>query len=220
MKTSIFSILMLLLAAAFARADWVLVQKTDTAGQENVVTTKIKDEQARVDMGDKMTVIVGAEGMTMLMHAQKMMMKMDLATMKAAMEMAGKAMPGQQPPAKPVATGQKEKIGEWDAEIFTWEGQMGKGRFWVAKDFPKHKEISAINDKLGKVVGRSMSGLAPQASDFDGMVVKSEVTMMGKSVTSQLVSAKDEAVDPKEFVLPAGYNEMKMPAMPGAAPSK
>ena len=211
---------MLLLAAAFARADWVLVQKTDTAGQENVVTTKIKDEQARVDMGDKMTVIVGAEGMTMLMHAQKMMMKMDLATMKAAMEMAGKAMPGQQPPAKPVATGQKEKIGEWDAEIFTWEGQMGKGRFWVAKDFPKHKEISAINDKLGKVVGRSMSGLAPQASDFDGMVVKSEVTMMGKSVTSQLVSAKDEAVDPKEFVLPAGYNEMKMPAMPGAAPSK
>jgi len=197
-----------------------MVQKTDAGGQAIEVTTKIKGDLARVDQGDKMTVIVGAEGMTMLMHAQKMLMKMDVATMKAAMDMAGKVMPGQQAAAKPVATGQKEKVGEWDTEIFTWEGQMGKGRFWVAKDFPKYQEINAISDKLGKVVGKAMSGLAPQASDFDGMVVKSEVTMMGKSVNSQLVSAKEETLDDKEFVPPTDYNEMKMPAMPGAAPSK
>jgi len=220
MKTPLLSLLALLLVATLARADWVLVQKTDTAGQAIEVTTKIKGDLARVDQGDKMTVIVGAEGMTMLMHAQKMLMKMDLATMKAAVEMAGKAMPGQQAAAKPVATGQKEKVGEWDTEIFTWEGQMGKGRFWVAKDFPKYQEINAISDKLGKVVGKAMSGLAPQASDFDGMVVKSEMTMMGKSVNSQLVSAKEETLDAKEFAPPADYNEMKMPAMPGAAPSK
>lgn len=213
MKMHAFSFAVLLLAATFARADWVLVQKTNTAGEEHQVTTKIKGEQARVDMGDKMSVIVGAEGMTMLMHAQKMMMKMDLATMKATLEKAGKGATGQ-PPAKPVATGQKEKVGEWDTEIFTWEGQMGKGRFWVAKDFPKHAEISTISDKLGKVVGGAAAGLAPQASDFDGMVVKSEMTMMGKSVTSSLVSAKEETLDPAEFVAPAGYNEMKMPGAP------
>ena len=84
MKTPFLSILALLLAATLARADWVVVQKTDTAGQAIEVTTKIKGDLARVDQGDKMTVIVGAEGMTMLMHAQKMLMKMDLATMKAA----------------------------------------------------------------------------------------------------------------------------------------
>ncbi|WP_395743094.1 DUF4412 domain-containing protein [Prosthecobacter sp.] len=210
MKTNIFSLIVLLLAATFARADWVLVQRTETAGKENLVTTKIKGEQARVDMGDKMTVIVGAEGMTMLMHAQKAMMKMDLATMKAILEKAAQSSAGQ-PVAKPVATGQKEKVGDWDTEIYTWEGPMGKGRFWVAKDFPKHKEISAISDKLGKVVGGAVSGLSPQASDFDGMVVKSEVSMMSKSVSSQLVSAKEETVDAKEFVAPADYNEMKMP---------
>jgi hypothetical protein len=69
-------------------------------------------------------------------------------------------------------------------------------------------------------MGGLVSGISPQASDFDGMVVKSEVTMMGKGVNSRLVSAKEETVDPSEFVPPAGYNEMKMPAMPGAAPSK
>ena len=219
MKTLALSFVVLVLAATFARADWVLVQKTDTAGQESLVTTKIKGDQARVDMGEKMTVIVGSEGMIMLMHAQKMMLKRDLASIKATVEMAGKGATDKQT-AKPVATGQKEKVGEWDTEIFTWEGQMGKGRFWVAKDFPKHAEISAISDKLGKVVGKSMAGMSPQASDFDGMVVKSEVTIMGKSITSSLVSAKDEMVDPQEFLAPADYNEMKMPAMPSGAPSK
>jgi len=219
MKTLALSFVVLVLAATLARADWVLVQKTDTAGQESLVTTKIKGDQARVDMGEKMTVIVGSEGMIMLMHAQKMMLKRDLASIKATVEMAGKGVTDK-PAAKPVATGQKEKIGEWDTEIFTWEGQMGKGRFWVAKDFPKHAEISAISDKLGKVVGKSMAGMSPQASDFDGMVVKSEVTIMGKSVNSSLVSAKEETVDPQEFLPPADYNEMKMPAMPGGAPSK
>ena len=211
MKTPTLSIVALILAATFAQADWVLVQKTNTDGKDSEVTTKIKGEQARVDMGDKMTVIVGADGMTMLMHAQKMMMKRDLSSIKAAVETAGNALTGQKTPAKPVATGQKEKVGEWDTEIFTWEGQMGKGRLWVAKNFPKHAEISAISDKLGKLVGKSMAGMSPQASDFDGMVVKSDVTIMGKSVTSSLVSAKEETVDPQEFVPPADYHEMKMP---------
>ena len=91
---------------------------------------------------------------------------------------------------------------------------MAKGRYWVAKNFPKFAEISAVQDKLGKLLGGAVSGMAPQAADFEGMVVKSEMTIMGKSVNSQLVSAKEEAVDPKEFVPPAGYNEMKMPGAP------
>mgnify|MGYP000355425504 FL=1 len=213
MKSRFLSLIVLLLAATHARADWVLVQKTDAEGKETVVTTKIKGEQARVDMGDKMSAILGADGMVMMMHAQKMMMKMDLAALKASLEKTGKGAGGQ-PAAKPVATGQKEKVGEWDAEIYTWEGTLGKGRFWVAKDFPKHAEISAISDKLGKVMGGVVSGISPQASDFDGMVVKSEMTMMGKSVVSHLVSAKEETVAPEEFAPPAGYTEMKMPGAP------
>ena len=218
MKTYALSCLALLLTATCAKADWVMVQKVDTAGQASEVTTKIKGEQARVDMGEKMSVIVGAEGIVMVMHEQKMMMKMDPAMLKTAMEMAGKMAGG--PAAKPVATGQKEKVGEWETEIYNWDGQMAKGRFWVAKDFPNYKELSAVSDKLGKVVGGAMSSLSPQASDFDGMVVKSEMTMMGKNVVSQLVSAKEQDVDAKEFVPPAGYTEMKMPGLPGAAPQK
>jgi hypothetical protein len=216
------SLLVLLLTATCASADWVIVQKTTTEGQDKETVTRIKGEQARVDVGAEMSVIASAEGMVVLMHTQKMLMKMDLATMLTALEMAAKAAAplGNQPAAKPVATGQKEKVGEWEAEIYTWEGQIGKGRFWVAKDFPKFSEINAINDKLGKTMGNAMAGLAPQAADFNGMVMKSEMTMMGKNMSTLLVSAKEQEVDAKEFAAPAGYNEMKMPMLPGGAPPK
>lgn len=180
------------------------------------MSTKIKGESARVDIGPEMSAILGADGMMMLMHQQKMMMKMDLAALKTATEMAAKMAGGEtgQAVAKPVATGEKEKVGEWDAEIFTWEGQMGKGRFWVVKDFPKFAEINALNDKLSKAMGNPAAKIAPQASDFAGMVVKSEMTMMGKNITTLLVSATEQELDAKEFVAPESYSEMKMPSMP------
>ncbi len=213
MKTSAFSLVVLFLAVTIAQADWVLVQNVTTDGKESVITMKIKGDQVRVDMGENTSVIVSTEGMTMIMHMQKMIMKRDMAAIKAGVEKLGKSLAGQEA-AKPVATGQKEKVGEWDTEIYTWEGTMAKGRFWVAKDFPKFAEISAVQDKLGKVVGGAMSGMSPQASDLDGMVVKSEMTQMGKAVISHLVSAKEETVSPEEFVAPTGYHEMKMPGAP------
>lgn len=213
MKTSIYSMAALLLAATLARADWVLVEKSNRAGQESTTTMKIKDDQVRVDTGDSMSVILGGQGMTMIMHKQKMLIKRDIAALKALIERAAQST-SSQPPAKPVATGQKEKVGEWDTEIYTWEGAMGKGRFWVAKNFPKFDEIGAVQDRLGKMMGGAVSGMAPQATDFGGMVVKSEMTIMGKSVNSQLISAKEETVDAKEFVPPADYREMKMPGAP------
>lgn len=220
MKSMSRLLLVLLSAVSMARADWVIVQTTTTEGQEKKTVTKIKGEQARVDLDGQMSVIAGMEGMTMLMHAQKVLMKVDLATMKSALETAAKNLPGggSQEVPKPVATGQKEKVGEWETEIYTWEGPLGKGRFWVAKNFPKFAEINAMNDKLGKAMGNAMAGLAPQASDFAGMVVKSEMTMLGKSMNTNLVSAKEENVDASEFTAPEGYSEMKMPAMPGGAP--
>lgn len=217
MKTFLCVLAVFLGSFSPARSDWVIIQRTVTEGQEKETTTKIKGDQARVDVGKEMSVITGAEGMLMLMHAQKIIMKMDLATMKTALEMAAKAAAplDKQPVPKPVATGQKEKVGGWETEVYTWDGPLGKGRFWVVKDFPKFAEINAMNDKLGKAMGSAMAGLAPQATEFNGMVVKSEMTMTGKSMKTQLVSAKEQEVDAKEFLAPEGYTEMKMPMMPG-----
>lgn len=206
----------LLCCTTFASADWVLVQKTVADGQEKEMTTKIKGEQARVDVGGEMSMILDASGMTMIMHGQKVIMKADPAAMKAMLDSAAKMVPTEAgaTKTKPVATGEKEKIGEWNTEIFTWEGALGKCRFWVTKDIPKFTEINAISDKLGKAMGNPMVNMVPQASDFDGYAVKSEMIIAGKTITTLLISAKEQDVEAKDFATPEGYTEMKMPAVP------
>lgn len=207
----------LLLAASFARADWVVVQKTTTEGKTEEVRIRIKGDQTRLDVGDQMSVIAGGDNgsMTMLMHPQKMMMRMNADTLKGVMALAGAALGADQAPAKPVATGLKEKVGEHDCEIFTWSGKMGSGKFWVARDFPNYKALNESQEKLMKAMGNPASSFAPQASDFPGMVVKSEMQVMGASSVSELVSAKEEDVDAAAFVVPQDYQEMKMPTLPG-----
>ena len=214
----------LLLAASFlvlqsTFADWVVVQKTTTDGQAEEVNIKIKGDMTRMDVGQQMSIIAdGADSsMVMLMHAQKVIMKMDAESLKAMMAMASGALGGNtdKPVAKPVATGQKEKIGEYDCEIYTWSGQIGSGKFWVAKDFPGYEELNAAQDKMMKAMGNPAAAMSPQASDFPGMVIKADMTVMGKSSVSELVSAKQEPVEATAFALPEGYQEMKMPAIPG-----
>ncbi|MGV3662007.1 MAG: DUF4412 domain-containing protein [Prosthecobacter sp.] len=214
MKHFACSLLALLCTATFASADWVLVQKTMSDGQEKTITSKIKGGKARLDMGADASVILDEAGMTMMMHAQKVMMKADAAALKSMVDAAAK-MGGQTdaPKPKPVATGQKEKVGDWDTEIFTWEGPMGKGRYWVTKSIPKYAEINAATDKL-KAMGGAMSAVAPEASDFDGMVVKLEAVVMGKNVSTTLESVKEQDVEDKEFIPAEGYTEMKRPAPP------
>ena len=47
------------------------------------------------------------------------------------------------------------------------------------------------------------------------MDVKSEMEVMGKKNISELVSAKQEPVSDDTFKAPEGYQEMKMPGLPG-----
>jgi hypothetical protein len=218
MKKSLLLLAVSLLSIHSAVADWVIVQKATTDGQAQEIAIKIKGDKTRMDVADQVTIIANnaTADITMLMHAQKVMMKMDAEALKAAMAMAGGALGGNasEPAAKPEATGQKEKVGAYDCEIYTWKGQLGTGKFWVAKDFVGYKELNASQDKLMQAMGNPAAALTPKASDFPGMVIKSEVQMMGKTSVSELVSAKEEAVEETVFTLPTGYQEMKMPAMP------
>ena len=208
----------LCLLATSACADWVVMQKATAEGKTEEIHIRIKGDQTRLDAGKEMSIIAGgADGqMTMLMHQQKMMMRLNADTLKAVMAQAGAAFGTDQAVAKPVATGTREKVGSYDCELFTWTGKMGSGKFWVARDFPGYQALNTAQDKLMKAMGNPASAFAPQASDFPGMVIKSEMQVMGKSNVSELVSAKEEDVDAAIFSLPADYQEMKMPGLPGS----
>jgi hypothetical protein len=220
MKTVLLTAAIGFLFLSSSFADWVIVQKTAAGGKEQEMKMTIKDNLARTDIGAEMSMIMDTTTgtMEMFMHTQKMMMRMDKGMMSAAMALAGQLGSGNDAkPAAPKATGEKAKVGQWDTEIYTWSGKLGEGKFYVAKDFPGYEKLAKVMDEMTKAMGNPAAAMAPQSSDFPGMVVKSEMKVMGQNATSELVSAKEEAVDPKEFKAPEGYNEMKMPNIPAGA---
>lgn len=206
----------LLILTAWSHADLVIEQKMESGFVNGNMTMKIKGDQARMDMpagpAGEITVLMNTKTgeMSTLMHAQKMAMKMNLdAAKKLAEGQAKQAGIDPNNIEKPKATGKKEKVGAWDAEIY--EGNLGgsAAKFWVAKDFPNHKSIMDQMNKLSAATGSA--GFDPTKFDLGGMVVKSEMNTPAGKVTSTLVKASEEAVDVSVFQMPTGYQEMKMP---------
>lgn len=220
MKKFVLTLGLVVFVSSFARADWVIIEKQTAGGQTNESKTQIKGDMARTDVGQQTSVIINIQtsDMTVFMHPQKSFMKMNSDSMKGVMALAQQFAGGQGGESpKPVATGEKAKVGDWDAEIYTWQGKMGSGKFWISKDIDDADEILAMQEKLmkGLGAGNPMANFAPNPSDFPGIVVKSEMSIMGQTATTELVSAKKEDVSADIFTMPEGYNEMKMPAIPG-----
>jgi hypothetical protein len=221
MKT-LLRIAPLLLAAAFARADIVIEQKMESSVINGNVIMKVKGDNARMDMpsplgGNVTTLMNFTSGeMVTLLHQQKMAMKMNLADVKKQQE-AGQIALGVDPSKieKPKATGEKEKIGEYDTEVFEMNQGSLQAKLWIAKDFPNAQAIKDQMMKLSSSMGGA--GFDPSKIDVPGMVIKSEVNTPVGKMTITLVRAKEEAVDEKEFAKPEGYQEMQMPKMPAAA---
>ena len=208
-----------LFVAQSLHADWVIVEKTNTGDKESNMTPKIKDGMIRNDIGKKMTVLVkGKDGASeMYMHDKKKVMRIDSGTLQSAGALANKFLSGGKDgePSKPKATGEKAKVGEWDTEVYTWQSKLGSAKFYVAKDFPNYAELAKVMDKVSKSMNNPMSSLYPSVSELPGMVVKSEMTTMGRNSVTELVSATEQAVSADEFKGPEGYEEMKMPSFKG-----
>lgn len=228
MKT-LLRIVPLMLAATLARADLVIEQKMESAVINGNMTTKIKGDLARMDMpnplGGNVTTLMnfksGEMVMLMQMNQQKVAMKMNMADLKKQQEGAQKGF-GVDPEKmeKPKPTGESEKVGEYNAEIFE-TGQGGvRSKLWIVKDYPNAKAIKDQMLKLSATMGGRM-GFDAGKFDVPGMAVKTEViTPLGK-MTVTLVKVTEEALEDSEFKQPDGYQEMKVPTFPiPAAPPK
>lgn len=210
----------LLLTAGFACADITIEQKMESPFVNGKMIMKVKGERARMDVpgpaGDSTILMDLKSGeMTTLVHAQKMMMKINMAQAKAAAEAALKAGGGPDlTKMTPKATGQKEKVGEWDCEIYTMD--MGNGmttKTWVAKNYPNAKAIMAQMNKLNSAASAGM-GMDTSKFDLGGMTVKTEASTPQGKIVSTLVSAKEGPIADTEFDAPAGYQEIQVPKLP------
>ncbi len=205
----------LLLAAARVRADLVIVQHVDGSGQSGDQTLRIKGDRSRADLAQSVSMITnGATGeVVTLMHAQKTFLKISAVQTKAMLEQMKKLSPSTEPP-KLTPAGKKEKVGNYDCEIFTSSFGAVSVTYWLAKDFPNYK---AVLEQMGKMQASSISamgqGMMPELKDFPGMQIKTELDMGGKKVSTVLISAKEENVDPASFDIPKDYKEVNAPGL-------
>jgi len=219
MKKALLLALAIVAAPALALADLTFVQNIESHGQNTPLTLKSKETKIRIDMGDQASTVmdINSGEMTTLMHANKAFMKVDPAVlqmmqaqMKQQMGDAAQKMNEMKP------TGEKEKVGSIETEIYSFAGSNMKGKFWIAKDYPNGDKLLALLKKIhdspaGKMAG-SMGG---QPDSYPGVPVKSEMEVSGQKVVVTLVSVNDENLDNALFTVPGDYKAMTAPAIPG-----
>jgi hypothetical protein len=226
----------LVVAAGVARADVVIVQQVDGMAQTGQMTIMVNGDKVRTDVSPQMSTItdVATGDVTMLMHAQKAYIVISAAASKALLAGTSAAMtqasPGVTgtgallPPAhapSPHETGKMSKINGYTAKEYTFANGNLKATYWISRDVPNGKLVTDAMAKFQKGSLASIAaGIGPDMSVFPGVPVKTEVDLTGQKITTVLVSATEEAVDPAEYQVPAGYAEMKMPGVdgPGIAP--
>ena len=205
------------LLVATASADLIVEMKIESPALNTNTTMKVKGDKMRADVnggptGAMSTITDGKTGdMVTLIHAQKMAMKISAAQMKATMDQM-KAQAGFKDgaAAAPKATGQSEKIGDYDCDIYTWNDGNTSAKFWVAKNHPQAAALKAFSKQMRQAIPGAQMG--PDESSLPGPTIKSEVMSQGQKITSTLVSVKEQDVDAKEFEVPADYQSMALPS--------
>jgi Domain of unknown function (DUF4412) len=207
-----------LLGLAVARADLVLVQKVEGAGQAGEQTIRIKDGKSRADLAGALSVITDSttgDSVT-LKHNDKTFMRVPAEQTRAMVEQMRRQR-GSDAPPELKSEGRKEKVGEYECEIFTSHLGELDVKYWIAKDFPNYQAMQEQISKLqSSAAAAGAGGLLPDPKTFPGMTMKTEMELGKKKVTTTLVSAKEEPVDPAIFEIPEGYREQAGPRQPEA----
>jgi hypothetical protein len=118
---------------------------------------------------------------------------------------------------RPVATGKKKKIGDWDCEEYL-VADVGLS-IWVAPAFPHAAEIQAQLARFSRA--ESGGALSPDCMGLPGLVVQSESAGAQGAEVTTLVSAKEEPVAESEFDVPKNYEINPFPtSSPGSFPGQ
>ena len=215
MKFAARVLVAILAAAIIARADLILVQKVEGGGQSGEQTIRVKGDKARSDLAQPVSMITdGATGeVVTLMHEGKTFLRISAAQAKAMTEQL-QGLRTNSEPATLQPTGRKEKIGEYECDVFVVHLGAITTTYWLAPTFPNYPALLAQLEKFqAGAISALGNGLMPELKIFPGMIVKTEMEMKGKRIVSTLVSVREEEVDPAVFNIPAGYKEITSPTL-------
>jgi len=228
MRTTLLLPAFLAVLTVVASADLIIETKVESPQMNSNMVTKIKGGKMRADMtgplGAMSSIMDGASGESVqLIHGQKMAMKTSAEQMKQAIEMSKKLAGATGDPAaaqtKPQATGQKEKIGEYECEIYTWSGGGMSSRFWVALNHPQAALLKNAEKQMRSGALSAVAAAGPDVTSLPGPALKTETQVANMKTVATIISVKEGTVDAAEFEVPKDYQTMDMSKVGGAGGS-
>ena len=215
-------LIVFLLLAVTARADWTITQRVEGAMNANPMTLRIKDDKARVDVGAQVSLItdIASGDSITINHNARVYMRIPAAEAQKVRDTAiglKPDAPADAPQLKP--SGKKEKIEGFECEVFTWSLGDLQVTDWVAREYPNFAPLMAVLARFQSAgLAAAARPLMPPLDQFPGMVVRREMNSRGNKSTTTLLSAKEEPLDASLFVVPKDYKEqpaLQLPATPG-----
>ena len=210
------------LAASWSRADLTLSQEIEGGPQPGQVVMRVKGDRLRIDLpggpnGPMSTILdVKTGDTTTLIHKKKVAITRTGAQVQRAAEakanQAGVDLTKKIEPPKPVATSLTERVGGYEAEIYTVPADGSKDTLWVVRNFP---DFDAIKADLLRVSQASTAGInragTLDVTTLPGMVVKRQKERGGQKMTITLQSVDRETIGIFTFEIPPDYK----PIAPG-----
>ncbi|MEQ1861293.1 MAG: DUF4412 domain-containing protein [Chthoniobacteraceae bacterium] len=214
------SAFILLALAVTARADWTITQKVEGGMNSGQMVLRIKDDKARLDVSTQISILTDLKtgDSTTLNHTSRIYLRIPASEAAKMRETALGLKDGAAAGAPTLAsTGRKEKLGEFECEVFTWAlGEM-KVTDWIAAGYPNFKPVLDVLARFQNAgLARSAQPLMPPIESFPGMVVKREMNHRGTVTTTTLLSAREAPLDAKLFDLPADYKAQPALQLPAA----
>ena len=207
------------LAASWSRADLTLSQEIEGGPQPGQVVMRVKGDRLRIDLpggpnGPMSTMLEIKTGdTTTLVHRKKVAITRTGAQVKQAEEAkakrAGVDTAKKIEPPNPTTTGLMERVGEYEAEVYTMLTDGSKDTLWVVRDFP---DFDAIKADLVRVSQASTAGInragTLDVTTLPGMVVKRQKERGGQKMTITLKGVERDVIADSTFETPADYKSI------------
>ena len=200
----------------WSQADLTLEQDMEGGPQKGRMVMRVKGEKFRLDMpggtaGPLSTIVDIKTGNTItLLHERKIAISRSGAQIKEAQEAKAKAA-GVDPskkvdPPKPQPANRTERIGEYDADVYTLPQDDAMETLWIVNNFP---HFPAIREDLLRLSQASTGGIhragTLDVATLPGMVVKRQKERGGQKMTITLTNVSQSAIEDSFFERPEDY---------------
>ncbi|HEY2124885.1 MAG TPA: DUF4412 domain-containing protein, partial [Chthoniobacterales bacterium] len=96
-------------------------------------------------------------------------------------------------------------------EEYTLQTPLYKAVYWIATNFPDGAAILKQLQAIKSNIWSSANGNAADYRDFPGFPVKTVLEMGSNTVTTTLVSVRQDPLNDADFAIPNDFKELKAP---------